>query len=65
MKRTKEEIEAYRQGVEWKANLYAVMDEVIRCADAGDPLCMRVLARVGLCKPPRLVTPEPPQTVAG
>lgn len=58
MKRTKEEIDQIRRAMEWKANLYAVVDEVIRCADAGDPLCMRVLEKVGLRLPPRLVAPE-------
>jgi hypothetical protein len=55
--RTKEEIEKIRRGIEWKANLHALAAEVLRDAAAGDPLCMRIVARVGLVEPLKAIHP--------
>jgi hypothetical protein len=57
---TKEEIANIRRGIEWKANLYALVAELLQEAEDGDPLAMRIVARVGLVEPLRLVTTEKP-----
>ena len=53
---TKAEISEARRAIEWRANLYALVAELMRDADQGDPLAMRILARAGLVEPPRLVS---------
>lgn len=53
---TKEQINEARRSIEWKAKLYALAAELLADADAGDPLALRVLARVGMIEPLKLVT---------
>ncbi|CAM5241477.1 hypothetical protein SSTU70S_00367 [Stutzerimonas stutzeri] len=49
------QIREARRVIEWKANLYALAAEVLADADAGDPLALRMLARVGLVERLRIV----------
>ncbi len=56
---TKDDIAEIRRGIEWKSNLYALADELLREAEAGDPLALRIVARVGLVEPLRLVPTNP------
>ncbi|MCQ2029038.1 hypothetical protein [Stutzerimonas zhaodongensis] len=55
---TKEQIIEARRAIEWKANLYALAAELLAEAEAGDPLSLRIVQRVGLTEPLRLVTTE-------
>lgn len=55
---TKEQITEARRAIEWRANLYALAAEVLADAEAGDPLSLRIVQRVGLVEPLRLVTDE-------
>lgn len=56
---TKDEIAKSRHGIEWKANLYALAAELLQEAEDGDPLALRIVARVGLVEPLRLVSQAP------
>ncbi|OEO23097.1 hypothetical protein AX279_22495 [Pseudomonas sp. J237] len=47
-RRTKAELEEARRGIEWKANLYALTDEIIKDAQAGDPMCREIIAKTTL-----------------
>ena len=53
---TKAEISEARRGIEWKANLYALVAELLRDAEDGDPMALRILNRTGLAEPLRLVS---------
>ncbi|MDR7025309.1 hypothetical protein [Pseudomonas peli] len=53
---TRAEIDEARRGIEWKANLYALVAELLSDAQAGDPMAMQIMARAGLVEPLRLVT---------
>ena len=53
---TRAEIDEIRRGIEWKANLYALVAELLRDAEEGDPMAMQIIARAGLVEPLRLVT---------
>lgn len=55
MKLTTEEIQEARRAIEWKANLYALAAELLADAEAGDQFALRIVARVGLVEPLRLV----------
>lgn len=55
---TREEIAEARRAIEWLANLHALAAEVLADAEAGDPLALRIVARVGLVEPLRLVHQE-------
>jgi hypothetical protein len=57
---TKAEIDEARRAIEWKANLYALVAELLRDADLGDPKALRVLASAGIVEPLRLVITEKP-----
>lgn len=52
---TRAEIDEIRRGIEWKANLYALVAELLRDAEEGDPMALRILNRTGLTEPLRLV----------
>jgi hypothetical protein len=52
---TKEQITEARRAIEWRANLYALAAEVLADAEAGAPLSLRIVQRVGLAEPLRLV----------
>ena len=52
---TKAEIDEARRAIEWKANLYALVAELMHDAGQGDPMALRILARAGLVEPPCLV----------
>lgn len=55
---TRAEIDELRRGIEWKANLYALVAELLRDAEEGDPMAMQIIARAGLIEPLRLVTTD-------
>lgn len=55
---TKDEIREARRAIEWKANLYSLAAEILADAEAGDPMALRIVARVGLVEPLRLVNLE-------
>lgn len=55
---TKDEIREARRAIEWKANLYALAAEILADAEAGDPMALRIVTRVGLVEPLRLVHQE-------
>lgn len=55
---TKSELAEFRRGIEWKANLYALVAELLRDAEAGDPTARRIITRVGITEPLRLATTE-------
>ncbi|WP_374323395.1 hypothetical protein [Aquipseudomonas alcaligenes] len=57
---TKAEISEARRGIEWKANLYALAAEVLSDAEAGDPLALRIVTRVGLVEPLHIVEEKNP-----
>lgn len=55
---TQEEIIEAKRAIRWKANLYALVAEVLDDAEAGDPLAMRIVTSAGLADPLRLVQRE-------
>lgn len=56
---TKEELAEIRRGIEWKANLYALAAELLRDAEDGDQMALRIVARSGLVESLRLVPANP------
>lgn len=56
---TRAEIDELRRGIEWKANLYALVAELLSDAQAGDPMAVQIMARAGLVEPLRLVPSSP------
>ena len=54
-----EEIAEARRAIEWLANLHALAAEVLADAEAGDPLALRIVTRVGLVEPLHIVEEKP------
>lgn len=55
---TADEIREARRAIEWLANLHTLAAELLAEAEAGDPFALRIVARVGLVEPLRLVHQE-------
>lgn len=53
---TRAEIDEIRRAIEWKANLYALVAELLSDAEDGDAMALQIMARAGLVEPLRLVT---------